>query len=61
MYDLYKSLKAMEKEKSKAKAILNDRMKQPLQGSLALGFLFKDQDLNEIIKLKSSNMPLTPA
>jgi hypothetical protein len=51
----------MEKEKSKAKAILNDRMKQPLQGNLALGFLFKDQDLNEIIRLKSSNQPLTPA
>jgi hypothetical protein len=36
-------------------------MKQPLQGNLALGFLFKDQDLNEIIRLKSTNSPLTPA
>lgn len=61
LYEEYKGLKALEKEKSKAKAILNDRMKQPLQGNLALGFLFKDQDLNEIIRLKSSNVPLTPA
>jgi hypothetical protein len=27
-------------------------MKQPLHGNLALNFLFKDQDLSEIIKMK---------
>lgn len=27
-------------------------MKQPLQGNLALNFLFKDQDIGEIIKMK---------
>jgi len=27
-------------------------MKQPLHGNLALNFLFKDQDLSQIIKMK---------
>lgn len=30
-------------------------MKQPLQGNLALNFLFKDQDFSDIIKMKVDN------
>lgn len=34
--------------------MLEERIKQPLQGNLALSFLFKDQDLSDIIKQKVS-------
>lgn len=30
-------------------------MSKPLTGNLALNFLFKDQDLGEIIKIKAKN------
>ena len=35
--------------------MLQERMKQPLNGNLALNFLFKDQDITEIVKLKNKD------
>lgn len=34
--------------------MLNERMQKPLQGNLALSFLFKDQDLSDIIKMRGN-------
>ena len=47
-----KKRKLSEEERKKSQAKLEERMKQPLQGNLALNFLFKDQDIGEIIKMK---------
>lgn len=47
-----KERKLKEDERKKSSAILEERMKQPLQGNLALHFLFRDQDIGEIIKMK---------
>ncbi len=52
MYEEYKELKKLEKERIKANEELGNRMKQPLQGNLAQGFLFRDQDLSEILRLR---------
>lgn len=53
-----KKLKQLERdERKKTRAIIEERMKVPLQGNLALNFLFKDQDFSDIIKMKAEGTP----
>ena len=61
IYDAEKARKQKEQERKKSSAMLEERIKQPLQGNLALSFLFKDQDLSDIIKQKvnEEESPLT--
>ena len=47
-----KERKKNAEERKKANEVLQEKMKQPLNGNLALNFLFKDQDLSQIIKMK---------
>jgi hypothetical protein len=51
-YEEFKEKQKKEEEERKAKELASKKNK-PLQGNLALNFLFKDQDLSEIIKIKS--------
>lgn len=44
--------KEKDEERKQSSQILEERMRQPLQGNLALNFLFKDQDLSEIIRMR---------
>ena len=41
-----KERKKNAEERKKANEVLQEKMKQPLNGNLALNFLFKDQDLS---------------
>jgi len=41
-----KERKKNVEERKKANEVLQEKMKQPLNGNLALNFLFKDQDLS---------------
>jgi hypothetical protein len=48
-------MKLKLEEKKKSAALLQERMSKPLAGNLALNFLFKDQDIGEIIGAKAKN------
>jgi ribonuclease D len=50
-----KANKIKAEERKQANLMLQERMKQPLNGNLALNFLFKDQDITEIVKLKNKD------
>lgn len=41
-------------ERRRTNLLLNEKMKEPLNGNLALNFLFKNSDIGELIKQKSS-------
>lgn len=43
-----------EEERKKSNQLLQERMQKPLTGNLALNFMFKDQDLANIIKIKAA-------
>jgi hypothetical protein len=43
----------LAEERRRTNLLLKEKMKEPLNGNLALNFLFKNSDIGELIKTKS--------
>jgi len=44
----------LAEERRRTNLLLKEKMKEPLNGNLALNFLFKNSDIGELIKTKSN-------